>query len=302
MSAFWDAWRKDIIRGAALFVAVLAVGLCVRYLVVRVRQGVTDRLPMALRDLRDNFDPELLAGARDTGEAWTYRAKILPNQWVWVRNTNGSVKVEAGKGDSLEVRAVKTYRRSDPASVRLVAVPYEGGVSICAVWKHGEGGCGPGEEVKQGSAHGSDVAVAFTVRLPRRVRVGATTVNGGVHVLGASAPIVARTVSGDVDIETSAGPVSAASVNGGVRVRMRTFGDTGAVSLFTVNGPVTAELPARLDAEVDASTVNGSIDTDYPLSVTGKYVSHKLHGTVGSGGRVVHITTVNGSINLKKAS
>src|SRR6266581_3355962 len=135
MSAFWDAWRKDIIRGAALFVAVLAVGLCVRYLVVRVRQGVTDRLPMALRDLRDNFDPELLAGARDTGEA--------------------------GKGDSLEVRAVKTYRRSDPASVRLVAVPYEGGVSICAVWKHGEGGCGPGEEVKQGSAHGSDVAVAF---------------------------------------------------------------------------------------------------------------------------------------------
>ncbi len=300
MGTFWDTWRKDITRGVALFVAVLAIGLCVRYVVARVREGVVDRLPVALRELRGNFDPDVTAGPRTPGETWSYRAKIAPNQWVWIHNTNGSVTVEPGKGDSLEVTAMKSYRRSDPASVRLVAVPYDGGVAICAVWERSQR-CGPGEHLKGGSAHRNDVAVTFTVHLPRRVRVGATTVNGGVRVRGASAPVVAATVSGDVDAETADGPVSAVSVNGSVRARMRAFADTGDVSLFTVNGTATAELPARLDADVEATTVNGSINTDYPLTVTGKYMSHQLRGTVGNGGRRVHITTVNGSINVKKA-
>src|SRR6266702_2954377 len=260
MGTFWDTWRKDITRGGVLFAAVLAIGFCVHYVIARVRE----RVPVALRELRGNFAPDVTAGPRTPGETWSYRAKIAPNQWVWIHNTNGSVTVEPGKGDSLDVTAVKSYRRSDPASVRLVAVP-------------------------------------FTVRLPRRVRLGATTVNGGVQVRGATAPVVAATVSGDVDAETADGPVSAVSVNGSVRARMRAFADTGEVSLFTVNGTATAELPARLDADVEASTVNGSINTDYPLTVTGKYMSHHLRGTVGNGGRRVHITTVNGSINLKQA-
>src|SRR2546426_3262482 len=46
------------------------------------------------------------------------------------RNTRGSVIVQPARGDSLEVSAVKTYRSSDTASVRLVAVPYDGGIAI----------------------------------------------------------------------------------------------------------------------------------------------------------------------------
>jgi DUF4097 and DUF4098 domain-containing protein YvlB len=68
-----------------------------------------------------------------------------------------------------------------------------------------------------------------------------------------------------------------------------------------VNGSATAELPARLDADVEARTVNGSIQTDYPLEVTGKVGKH-ARGMVGIGGRKVHVTTVNGSINLRKAT
>jgi hypothetical protein len=300
MGAFWHAWRREIIRGAVLFVSVLVIGFCIYYVVGRARDSIARGLPAALRDLRENFDPGVLtAGPRTTGETWTYRVKLAPKQWLWIHNINGSVTVEPGQGDSLEIAAVKSYHRSDPASVRLVASPYDGGVAVCALWRRDATACEPGESFKLGAAHGNDVAVDFTVRLPRGVRVGATTVVGGVHVTGVSAPIVAATVSGDVDAETAAGPVSAVSVNGGVHVRMPAFGDTGAVTLFTVNGSVTAELPVRLDADVEATTVNGSIATDYPLTPSGKYTSHKLRGTVGAGGRRVHITTVNGSIALK---
>jgi hypothetical protein len=305
MSTFWHAWRKEIIRGAALFCAVLGVWLFARYLAARVRQGVASGLPAALGELRSAFDPEAGGGrhgARTTGAPWTYRTRLAPQQWVWIRNTRGSITVEPAAGDSVAVTAVKTYTSGDTASVRLVAAPYEGGIAICAVAVGSDQRCGPDEsgyELRR--PHHTDVAVDFTVRLPRRARLGATTVLGDVHVTEAHAPLVLHTVSGDVDAVTTRGPVSVRSVNGGVRVRITAFGDTGAVSIVSINGSVTAELPPQLDADVEARTVNGSITTDYPLPVDGKFTAHELKGRVGRGGRDLHITTVNGSIKLKKA-
>jgi hypothetical protein len=313
LSSFWQTWRREIIRGGVLFVGVIAVGLCVRYVVARAKEGVAHGLP-ALRNLRQlrglgngNFNiGDMSAGPRTTAPKWTYSLRVGPKQWVWIRNANGAVHVEPGTGDLVQVTAVKSYRQSDPASVRLQAVPYAGGVAICALWP-GSGGCAPGEGaadgpgggMHRGPGGGNDVAVDFTVRVPRRVRVGAITVNGSVTITGASAPVVAASVNGAVDAETSAGPVTATSVNGSVHARVRAFSDTGEVSLTTVNGSATAELPAKLDAEVEASTLTGGIETDYPLTVTGK-VGKQMQGTLGAGGRKVHITTVNGSITMRK--
>jgi len=47
--------------------------------------------------------------------------------------------------------------------------------------------------------------------------------------------------------------------------------------------------------------VNGDISTDFPITVTGKFGKRKLNGTVGSGGRLLEMNTVNGGIELKKA-
>src|SRR2546425_684288 len=44
MNAFWQTWRREIIRGAVLFGGVIAIGLCVRYVIARARQGVVDNL------------------------------------------------------------------------------------------------------------------------------------------------------------------------------------------------------------------------------------------------------------------
>jgi DUF4097 and DUF4098 domain-containing protein YvlB len=70
----------------------------------------------------------------------------------------------------------------------------------------------------------------------------------------------------------------------------------------TVNGSVNVTLPASLGAEVEASTVNGSIDSDFPLLVHGKISPRKITGTIGSGGRELKLTTVNGSIRIRKAA
>ncbi|HKW40585.1 MAG TPA: DUF4097 family beta strand repeat-containing protein [Gemmatimonadales bacterium] len=305
MSAFWDTWRKEIIRGATLFFGVLAIGFFIHYLVVTARHAVSTTLPAVLSDLPKDFGVDMGdegGGARRTGAAWTVHHKMGANQWVWIRNVRGTITVEPTRSDSLFVTAVKTYRSSDTARVRLIAAPYEGGIAVCAVWPGNEESCTPGKGFRAGRMHGNDVAVDFTVRLPARVALGASTQVGDVHVTGASGPLVLATVSGDLHAETAQGSVEAVSVNGSVHARVRALGDTGRVSVTTVNGSVTAELPQHLDADVHANTINGSIFTDYPLTVEGKFTSHTLRGTVGRGGHEVHVQTVNGSITLKKAS
>ena len=301
MSAFQNIWRKEIIRGAALFCAVLAIGFVVHAAHRMVHEKVMS-LPVALRDLRSEFARDDGGPGRSTAATWTYRSKLAAKQWVWIRNTRGSVTVEPAKGDSLQVSAVKTYRSSDSSSVRLVAVPYEGGVAVCAVWGS-DGACGPGQgDIQLRGGRHNDVTVDFAVRLPRNAGLGATTTVGDVHVAGARGALVVHTVSGDVDVVTAKGPVKVDLVNGDVRVRMEAFGDTGGVSATTINGSVTAELPAHLDADVSAKTVNGSITTDYPLTVNGKFTGRNVEGTLGRGGRAVHLETVNGSIKLKKVA
>jgi len=57
-----------------------------------------------------------------------------------------------------------------------------------------------------------------------------------------------------------------------------------------------------LSADVRAETVNGEMDTDFPLTVMGKFGPRHLRGTIGNGGRSLELSTVNGSIHLRKAS
>jgi hypothetical protein len=303
LKTFWRGWRRDILRFAAFCLIALAIGLVINHARAGVHEGLTHWLPAGSLDgITSGVDFDAPEGPRRTGKGWTYRAQLSSGQLLSVRNMRGSITVEAARGDSLEVTAVKTFSGSDPGSVRVVTVPTSDGVAICALWgDRDEGGrCGPGDDYKAGNAHDNDVGVQFTVRLPRGVRIRATTVTGAVRVTGATAPVVAGSVDGSVVAETMQGPVQAYSVNGSVLATVRGFGDTGAVKLTTVNGSVTLELPAELDATVSANTINGSIASDFPLTMTGKLVAHHAAGVIGEGGRRVELNAVNGSVRLKR--
>src|SRR6266581_2581188 len=67
----------------------------------------------------------------------------------------------------------------------------------------------------------------------------------------------------------------------------------------TVNGEMSAE---GLKGDVRASTVNGDIETDWPLMITGRFSNRRIRGTIGAGGRALSLSTVNGEIRLKKGT
>jgi hypothetical protein len=81
---------------------------------------------------------------------------------------------------------------------------------------------------------------------------------------------------------------------------MHGFVDPGDVAVTTVNGDAVVVLPESVDAVVEGHTVAGDIASDYPLTVSGKFASHSIAGTLGKGGRTIKLTTVTGDVALRR--
>ena len=74
----------------------------------------------------------------------------------------------------------------------------------------------------------------------------------------------------------------------------------GETEFSTVNGGIVVYLPSSASLQVHASNVNGSLDTDFPLTVQGRWGPRRMSGTIGQGGRTLNLQTVNGSLELRK--
>ena len=297
---FWRTWRREIVRGGVLFGLVVGAGLFIRSIRIHVPSPLGALGAFGDFNWGDGDGGDLFGRGRQVGDPWEYRTLLKPNQQVWIRNTNGPIDVVSADGDSLVIQVEKSWRMSDPQSVQLVPVPSERGLTVCAVWESRESFCNDGGVYKMNGPKKNDVAVRFTVQLPRHLSVDVSTVNGGLEVSGASAPVNAKTVNGRVTVSTTTGPVEATSVNGSIETVILSA-TTGDVRLSTVNGSVTAALPRELNADIDAQTVNGRVETVFPVRVSGKISPRHLRGTIGNGGPSLKLITVNGSITLHES-
>ena len=230
-----------------------------------------------------------------------WKGKIAAGKEIEIKGVNGDVRAVAGSGET-EVTATKRAKRSDPDDVKIEVVEHEGGVTICAVYPS-EGRraneCRRGEDGHM-STRENDVVVEFTVHVPAGVRFVGKTVNGEVEAASLGGDVEASTVNGGIHISTS-GYAEATTVNGSIVAAMGKASWTDGVEFRTVNGGITLDLPSGLSAEVRAETVNGEIFTDFPLTVTGKLGPRRVTGMIGSGGRQLALSTVNGNIRLRKA-
>jgi len=100
----------------------------------------------------------------------------------------------------------------------------------------------------------------------------------------------------------ASGTARGTTVNGSITARVGRAAWEGTLEFSTVNGGIRVILPADLDADVEARTVNGSIDSDFPITMQGRMRQREFRGRIGKGGRKLELTTVNGSIELRKGS
>jgi hypothetical protein len=237
------------------------------------------------------------------GNEFRWHEPLAAGRLIEIKGVNGGVEAEPSSGGEVEVVAVKRARRSNPDDVRIEVVHSAEGVTICAVYPNPGGEpntCTPGRG-GHNNVRDNDTSVNFTVRVPAGVRFAGRTVNGKVSADGLSADVEATTVNGSINLSTT-GLAQAHTVNGSINVTMGRADWPGEMEFKTVNGGINVSFPASLSAEVEAGTTNGDISTDFPLTVQGRFGRRHLSGTIGGGGRELRLETVNGSVQIRRAS
>lgn len=253
---------------------------------------------------------------------------------------SGDITITEGSGSTVEFRAEKDTRRGRIEDAGFVVLRERDGVTICAVYdeddecevdglrSHSRSGWNRnrrervrltmtvtvprGTTLRTSSGNG-DVSVSARVAEARvssgngRVkvskvagRVDVSSGNGEVSVDDVGGSVSARSGNGDVTIGTINGPVNASSGNGDVRVSMDRLTGNEDMEFHSGNGRIEVVVPSDFSAEVEARSGNGRISTDFPITIQGKLTPSRLRGTIGNGGRRLHMTTGNGSMEIRK--
>ena len=242
-------------------------------------------------------------------QAFRWSGSVPPGATVHLRDGVGNIDVRHTGGQTVVVDGSRQWRRSRSRDIRFVVSHVGNDYYVCAMWRS-SGRCGSsGYRGRQTGGfltmfslfhHGSDATADFTMDLPAGVALDATTVNGSVHVDGATSGVTAKTINGSVEATNVRGPVALHTVTGDVSLSIDSLADSDSVRLETVNGSIHAELPTNLQGAFDLSVVNGFVHSDIavPAQASRSGIIRRLRGQVGSSSRAVRMRTVNGTISV----
>jgi DUF4097 and DUF4098 domain-containing protein YvlB len=206
---------------------------------------------------------------------------------VSLGNINGDVEITGWSKNEVQIDAVKTapdQQRLD--EMRIEVKDSSNSVDVQTRYPNRHVNNNPG-------------SVHYTLHVPQNARLDKIDlVNGSLNLQSLSGEIKTDLVNGKLRASDLAGTADLATVNGTVEANYSNLNNVREIKLSSVNGTVNLLLPQSPNADVSASTVNGGISTDFPLTVKGKFVGKSMSGTLGSGGVKIDLSNVNGSIHI----
>lgn len=146
-------------------------------------------------------------------------------------------------------------------------------------------------------------SVSYEIFVPQTTDLSLKTHNGGISISDVRGKIEFDAENGGVTLKRLAGNVSGTTVNGGIHVDLAGNSWEGQqLDARTSNGGVTISMPESYSAHIQTETVNGSVQSDFPITMHGNLRPRNLDFNVGSGGPLIRVTTTNGGVRLKHSS
>jgi DUF4097 and DUF4098 domain-containing protein YvlB len=225
---------------------------------------------------------------------------------VRARTENGAIRFTSnGTRATLEPASGRgcndgRFEITVPVGSKVSARSWSGSVSVKGV--HGD------LETRTQSA---DVDIRDAGRIDVESLSGDVTiqvVNGESMIHTVSGDIQLGAVRGDVEIETVSGDIDLRDV---VAKQIRTHTTSGDVDFSgqiladgryeysTHSGEIRLALPADVGAQLNVSTYNGGIESDFPITLkTGEHDNKRLSFTLGQGNARITAETFSGDITL----
>ncbi|HEX6576286.1 MAG TPA: DUF4097 family beta strand repeat-containing protein [Gemmatimonadaceae bacterium] len=134
----------------------------------------------------------------------------------------------------------------------------------------------------------------------------AEAVSGIVTVAGIDGDVEAESVSGRVSITEAKSKSVRAETVGGSITYVGTIDPTGNYVLKTHAGRLTLGIPTNASATVSLETFSGTVDSDFPVTLTGKTIrasnESKYEFTIGEGRSRIMLETFSGDIRIQRGT
>ena len=221
---------------------------------------------------------------------------ISANGRIELHNLNGSVEIKAWDRNEVKVDAIKhawSKQRLQEATIQVNST--SDSISIRTEYPSHDHNSWNGE-------HDEPASVEYTLMAPGNARLAnINLVNGNLDLEGVNGEVRVSCVNGRLTARKLGGRAELSTVNGKLDASLDQL--SSPVSVSSVNAAVLLTLPSDAKADIEASTVSGSISNDFGLHVSNhQWVGHELSGELGGGGPSVHVSNVNGRIEIRHAN
>lgn len=266
-----------------LIVIVLVVLAAVAGVVVRSSSGSSG----ALAELRELTSHNAQEAATDVTRQ-TY--PLSAHARVEVGGINGPVTIETSPGTKVaEVQIERTASSQEALNRRKIQIESDGS----KLRIHGE----TTEHNLFAKLFGSKASEKVTLKLPAQVVLFVKGVNGSVQVGDIDGAVEVGGVNGKVHIANAVGAATFKGINGNVVAGLKSIGQEG-VTLKGINGNIELKLTADINADFDASGMNGRVTSDIPNVLIDKQKRGNYWARIGTGGSGITAKGINGNIRL----
>lgn len=145
------------------------------------------------------------------------------------------------------------------------------------------------------------------IYLPKSQNVSVTnTWDGDIYIEGFSGEVEANAnLNGGLNLTNLSGPITAYSLNEGIRVEFDNINQNSPILIRTTNGEIDVTLPANTSANLELSSWNGDVYSNFDLKRPKKdgltSLSRKdIKGAINNGGVNITLKSTNGNIYLRK--
>ncbi len=221
-----------------------------------------------------------------------------------LRNFSGDLPIEGYSGNEIIISSTDERGQKTPERAKGLKPVYSGGTDNT--------GLGLSVE-KNGSQINIDCLMPFTRRGDFKIKVPenlALKINSGCE---RNNQLSIRNIKNEIEIKNChsielknvSGPLVLSTISGSIDVVLTGINKDKPTSIASVSGEIDVTLPASSAANLEMTTINGNMYSDFDLAtqqsamkrVGGNAITTKLNG----GGGDLKISNISGNIYLRKA-
>lgn len=249
----------------------------------------------------------------------TSRYPIGPHGVLSVETASGDITVRAWRGNTINVVVRKRAQTNEKlADLKVETSTSDGNLTLRAMYPHFCANCD----------------ITFDIIVPKNVSVVASTGSGAIHASNvggglrlddasgdisvehaggalfarsssgnitvdhAAAEVTCRAASGRINVTGARGDLDAHSASGDVSARFADLAAVHSIALETASGSISLAMPRGAGATINASTISGSIASDFGLEPREGFAGATLQQKIGDGRVKVQIEVVSGDVNV----